>query len=42
MVKVFAQSVQPDSVGVEFDDGRLIANAGLILIASLSRRLGIE
>ena len=42
MVKVFAGSVQPDSVGVEFDDERLIANAGLILVASLSRRLGIE
>ena len=42
MVKVFAQSVQPDSVGVEFDDERLIANAGLVLIATLSRRLGIE
>jgi hypothetical protein len=42
MVKVFAESVQPDSVGVEFDDERLIANAGLVLVATLSRRLGIE
>ena len=42
MVKVSAGSVRPDSVGVEFDDERLIANAGLLLIATLSRRLGIE
>lgn len=42
MVKVFAGSVRPDSVGVEFDDERLIANAGLVLVATLSRRLGIE
>ncbi|MBK5221053.1 MAG: hypothetical protein JJE35_14930 [Thermoleophilia bacterium] len=42
MVKVFAGSVRPDSVGVEFDDERLIANAGLVLVATLSIRLGIE
>ena len=42
MVKVFAQSVRPDSVGVEFDDERLVANAGLILVGTLSKRLGIE
>src|SRR5690606_33863388 len=42
MVKGSAGSVRPDSVGVEFDDERLIANAGLLLIATLSRRLGIE
>ena len=42
MVKVFSGSVQPDSVGVEFDDERLIANAGLVLFATLSKRLGIE
>jgi hypothetical protein len=42
MVKVFAEPVRPDSVGVEFDDERLIANAGLVLVATLSRRLGIE
>ena len=41
MVKGFEASVQPDSVGVEFDDERLIANAGLVLIATLARRLGI-
>jgi hypothetical protein len=42
MVKVSTGSVRPDSVGVEFDDERLIANAGLVLVATLSRRLGIE
>jgi hypothetical protein len=42
MVKAFAGSVRPDSVGVEFNDERLVANAGLILIATLSRRLAIE
>jgi Transposase DDE domain group 1 len=42
MVKVFAESVRPDSVGVEFDDERLVANAGLVVIATLSKRLGIE
>lgn len=42
MVKGSEVSVRPDSVGVEFDDERLIANAGLVLIATLSRRLGIE
>jgi len=42
MVKGSEPSVRLDSVGVEFDDERLIANAGLVLIATLSRRLGIE
>jgi hypothetical protein len=42
MVKGPEASVRPDSVGVEFDDERLIANAGLLLLATLSRRLGIE
>jgi len=42
MVKVFAEDVRPDSVGVEFDDERLVANAGLLMVATLSRRLGIE
>ena len=42
MVKVSSESVRPESVGVEFDDERLIANAGLVLIATLNRRLGIE
>ena len=42
MVKDSEVSVRPDSVGVEFDDERLVANAGLVLIATLGRRLGIE
>ncbi len=42
MVKVSPESVRPESVGIEFDDERLIANAGLVLIATLGRRLGIE
>jgi len=42
MVKVSSESLRPDSVGVEFDDERLIANAGLVLVATLSIRLGIE
>ncbi len=42
MVKGSEVSVRPDSVGVEFDDERLIANAGLLVAATLSRRLGIE
>jgi len=41
MVKDSEASVRLDSVGVEFDDERLVANAGLVLIATLSRRLGI-
>jgi hypothetical protein len=42
MVKGFEGSVRLDSVGVEFDDERLVANAGLVLLATLGRRLGIE
>jgi hypothetical protein len=42
MVKVSSESVRPDSLAVEFDDERLIANAGLVLVATLSIRLGIE
>jgi len=42
MVKGSEASVRPDLVGVEFDDERLIANAGLLVVATLSRRLGIE
>jgi hypothetical protein len=42
MVKVSTGTVRPDSLGVEFDDERLIANAGLVLVATLGRRLGIE
>ena len=40
MVKGSEASVQLDSVGVEFDDERLVANAGLVLIAVLARPLG--
>ncbi len=42
MVKVSPESVRPESVGIEFDDERLVANAGLVLVATLSRRLGLE
>jgi hypothetical protein len=42
MVKVSSESMRLDSAGVEFDDERLIANAGLILLATLSKRLGLE
>jgi hypothetical protein len=31
-----------DSVAVEFDDEPLVANAGLLLTSTLSRRLGLE
>ena len=33
--------VRRDSVTVEFDDERLIANAGLLLTSTLSERLGL-
>jgi hypothetical protein len=42
MVNGSEVSVRPDSLGVEFDDERLVANAGLVLLAALGRRLGIE
>ena len=42
MVNGVRGSVRPDSVAVEFDDERLVANAGLLLTATLSARLGIE
>ncbi|MGH2955247.1 MAG: IS1380 family transposase [Solirubrobacterales bacterium] len=42
MVNGSGAAVRPDSVGVRFDDERLVANAGLVLVATLSRRLGIE
>jgi hypothetical protein len=41
MVQV-AAGVVLDRLGVEFDDGRAVANAGLLLPASLAGRLGIE
>lgn len=42
MVNDFEASVRPDSLTVEFDDERLIANAGLVLTSTLGKRLGIE
>lgn len=42
MVKGSPVPVQPDSASVEFDDGRLISNAGLVMLATLSKRLGLE
>jgi hypothetical protein len=34
--------VRPDSVAVEFDDERLVANAGVMLTSTLINRLGLE
>ena len=31
-----------DRVGVSFDDSNLVANAGLVLVATLVLRLGLE
>jgi len=42
MVNGFGVAVKPDSLAVEFDDERLVANAGLLLTSTLSERLGIE
>lgn len=42
MVNGCGALVRADSVAVEFDDGRLIANAGLLLTGTLSDRLGLE
>src|SRR2546423_9120270 len=42
MVNGPGAAVRPDSVAVEFDDERLIANAGLLLTSALSGRLGLE
>ena len=41
MVKHSGAAVRPDSVAVEFDDERLVANAGVMLTSTLSERLGI-
>lgn len=41
IVKGSEAAVRPDSVVVEFDDERLVANTGLVSIATLSRRLGL-
>ena len=32
----------PDRIQIAFDDHRLVANAGLILPATLARRLGLS
>ena len=32
----------PDRIHVAFDDHRLVANAGLLLLATLARRLGLS
>src|SRR5262245_7432033 len=42
MVKDFGVAVRPDSVRVEFDDERLVANAGVMLASTLVNRLGLE
>ena len=42
MVKDSGVAVRPDSVAVEFDDERLVANAGLMLTSTLIDRLGLE
>ncbi len=35
-------AVGPDGVRVEFDDERIVADAGVVLVATLAQRLGIE
>jgi Transposase DDE domain group 1 len=42
MVNGFGAGVRADSVAVEFDDERLVANAGVMLTSTLIDRLGIE
>ena len=42
MVKHSEVAVRPDSVAVEFDDERLVANAGVMLTSTLINRLGLE
>src|SRR5204862_514311 len=42
MVNGVRGSVRRDAVAVEFDDERLVANAGLLLTATLSARRGLE
>ncbi len=42
MVQVETAAVKLDSVGVAFDDERAVANAGLVLPATLAGRLGLE
>jgi hypothetical protein len=42
MVKDSGVAVRLDSVGVEFDDERLVANAGVLLTSTLVKRLSLE
>jgi DDE family transposase len=42
MVKDSRVAVRADSVAVEFDDERLVANAGVMLTSTLMNRLGLE
>jgi hypothetical protein len=42
MVNGSGPVVRGDSIGVEFDDERLVANAGVVLTGTLIERLGIE
>lgn len=42
MVKDSGVAVRLDSVAVEFDDERLVANAGVLLTSTLVKRLGVE
>jgi hypothetical protein len=42
MVNGSGAVVRPDLLGVDFDDERLVANAGLMLTSTLSERLGLE
>lgn len=42
MVKDSGVAVRPDSVAVEFDDERLVANAGVVLTSTLINRLDLE
>jgi hypothetical protein len=42
MVKDSGVAVRPDSVAVAFDEERLVAGAGVVLLATLAARLGIE
>ena len=42
MVKDRGVAVRPDSVAVEFDDERLVANAGVVLTSTVIKWLGLE
>ena len=42
MVNGSGVAVRPDAVAVEFDDQRLVANAGVMLTGTLVDRLGLE